>query len=162
MNLQSFFRSRTREKRAEVLDQAISAWKRGESSTTSHQRLSPGARSRILANLDRAEAARPLADLFVPRGRVALAGLVPVLLAGALFFAQFGLLDSSGGRDGIRVSKHGDQVVFTIANGKDYHDVTRSLVPDRFDTSHAVQVAHGERFVDSLESDARLIFYRID
>ena len=162
MNLQSFFRSRTREKRAEVLDEAISAWKRGNSSTTSQQRLSQGARSRILANLDREEAPRRLAELFVPRGRVALAGLVPVLLAGALFLAQFGLFSPSGSRGGIRVAKHGDQVVFTIANGKDYHDVTRSEVPDRFDPSGAVQVAHGERFVDSLESDARLIFYRID
>ena len=162
MKLENLFRSRTREKRGECLDEAISAWKRGNSAAGPGERLSPSARSRILADLGRETAQRPLAALFVPRSRLALAGLLPILLAGALFLVQNGAWGPSKDGSGIQVSKDGDQVIFTIANGKAYHDVTRSLVPDHFDASRAVQVAQGGRFVDSLESDARLIFYKID
>ena len=54
----------------------------------------------------------------------------------------------------------GDRVVFSIANGNQEHTVVRSDDPQRFDRDRSVQVSGS--YVDRLEGDADLVFYRID
>jgi len=61
----------------------------------------------------------------------------------------------------VAVSKQGDQVTFTIANGGSAHTVYRSTSPESFDLARAVRVSDGE-FVDRVDDQASIVFYRID
>lgn len=131
--------------------------------------LSDAARTRILAEAVRPEAARPFwAPLFAPTSRLLVAGGLPLALAAALLV----LVDRSVVEppvDGVAaprtavvtVAKVGNSVQFTIANGQNSHYVYRSTAPDRFETDEGVAVVDGS-YADRLEDGSALVFYRID
>ncbi len=142
------------------LDRAIRASRDGDV-----ERLSGTARQAVLRRATAArEPLRPLRRLFLPWGQMALAGALPVLLAAVTALAWVSgiprkaphVVDSR-----IEVSKVGDQVVFTIANGRTDHQVVKSARPDEFDPAGAAPVSDGS-FSDALHSGADLVFYRID
>ena len=61
----------------------------------------------------------------------------------------------------VRVAKHGDRVVFTIANGDRAHSVYESTDPNRFDSSGRLSTTAGS-FVIRADEGADLVFYKID
>ncbi len=59
----------------------------------------------------------------------------------------------------VEVLKDGEEVVFVIANGRRSHQVSRSTRPDR--GGEVFRTTTGE-FRDRLDSEAKLVFYRVD
>ena len=128
--------------------------------------LSEGARERILATARRhAPLEEPLPSLFTPGSRLLVAGALPVLLAGALLIGVDGNVPSpvptGEAPPVVTVVKQGEQVTFSISNGGREHPVYRSTDPGRFDTSSGVAVTDGA-YIDRIDDDADLVFYRID
>lgn len=125
--------------------------------------LSEGARERILARVLTASstferARRPWFRV----GRLALAACLPLGLVGvgaAVFLLRGG--GSEGAAGIVRVEKSGDQVIFTIANGKKTHTVLRSSDPARFDAGSARRVVGG-RFEDPVAGESGIVFYRVE
>lgn len=151
-----------RQKRGEsgdLLDRALRAWKRG---SESDQALGARARARIVDRALASTATGPrLASLFPARRSLLLATVVPALLGIALVAGlQFLPLERADAATQVQAYKAGDQVVFTIANGKREHFVYRSDRADRFDARSRVRVTDGI-YRDSLAS-GDLVFYRID
>jgi hypothetical protein len=102
--------------------------------------------------------------LFVPTRRLAAAWALPLALAGVLFLAlpeALGPREAGAAPTTVHVSKDGDRVLFTIANGGRSHQVFRSTSPDRFDRDDAVRVTGGA-FVDRLDDAHAVVFYRIE
>lgn len=105
---------------------------------------------------------KALKPLFVPAFRLAVAACAPVVVAAAVGAVVF--LNRSGSGEGaaaLRAQKVGDQVVFTIANGKSVHYVYRSTDPGRFDPSSAVRVEGGQ-FAERATNSPGIVFYRIE
>jgi hypothetical protein len=109
-----------------------------------------------------------LPALFTPTRKLAAAWALPLALAGTLFLGLPRTSGPGGGREGaspvpttVHVSKDGDRVLFTIANGDRNHRVYRSTTPDRFDPGVAMRVTGGE-FVDRLDDRHAVVFYRIE
>jgi hypothetical protein len=61
----------------------------------------------------------------------------------------------------VDAAKIGDEVVFRIHNGGREHTVSRSEIPRHFDGGPSVEVSAGQ-FRDRLDSESRIVFYRID
>lgn len=143
----------------EPLDRAIEALREG----TGGAGLSSGARARIRQGLRAGQGAHrePLAALFVPFRRLALAAAAPISLVALTLAMMHGTTAPRQGAGEIRAHKQGDRVVFTIANGGRKHRVYRSTEPDRFDGSSPVIVRNGE-FEDAAGNGPDLVFYRID
>ncbi len=143
-----------------LLDRAIRA-----SRERGAERLSGAARQAVLSRATAArEPLRPFRRLFPPLGQMALAGALPVLLAAVTALAWVSGIPRKSPHvvdPTIQVSKVGDQVVFTIANGDADHRVLKSGRPDVFDPAAATPLSDGS-FSDALDSGADLVFYRID
>jgi len=144
-----------------LLEEAIREWRCEQ---RPEERLSGTARQRILATAREAgEQRRPsFASLFLP-SRLAWTAVVPVLaltLALGLQFVSRPEVQEAGTH--VAVMKDGDDVVFVIANGRRLHRVYRT-------EGQAGPSPQGEPFAvtdgifrDRLDSDANLVFYRID
>jgi hypothetical protein len=52
-------------------------------------------------------------------------------------------------------------VEFRLSNGRRSHYVSRSVAPDRFESSQRVRIEGGS-YADDLEDSADLVFYRIE
>lgn len=150
-----------------ALDRALDDWR---SAGKSPERLSGPARQRILDAVGESGERRVRfespAPLFVPVRRFALATALPLVVLG-LAVGYF-LLPGSGvgpAADGaaplLLASRQGNEVVFVIANGDRPHRVTRTDDPSLPEAGEPVEVEQGV-FRDRLESDAKLVFYRID
>jgi hypothetical protein len=126
--------------------------------------LSAPARDRILRDtIERtSQPAAALAPLFAPRRWIVAAGVLPVMLAGALVaLVDRSSVPSGTDRPMVQAMKVDGQVVFTIANGSRTHRVYRSTTPDRFDLSAPVDVTDGV-YRDGIDRGENLVFYRID
>ena len=126
--------------------------------------LTDSCRATILDNaLNPQISLKPETALFLPMRRWVLAGVLPVMAVVAVVavapFVHLGQTASVPGS--LTVSKHDGDVVFTLANGKRQHTITRSTVPNRFDPASAVRMKDGS-FVDNAGDGAGLVFYRID
>jgi hypothetical protein len=145
----------------EDLDRAIAACR---TSLRPSAKLSDPARATILqAALDATIHPDPLPQLFFPVRRLALATLAPavILVLGVVLLQSL----PGGSRrpeiPRIRAAKQGDQVVFTVADGKRPHVAYKSTSADRFDRSNGIRVEHN-RFVDSANAGPNLVFYTVE
>jgi len=149
-----------RDRGGAVLNRAIAEW---QGSGSSDEALSGHARSRIVdETLDPARDPAAPASLFVPARRLALAGVLPVMLGAALVL----LLGHAGTyvtskAPRLQVEKRGGQVVFNIANGQKSHYICKSNVPNKFDCGRGVQVRNGA-YADTVNDGSDIVFYRID
>jgi len=136
----------------------------GAARAASHDRLSAETRDRVINQaLRQSTEDEALPALFTPTRRLVVAGVLPLLLAVALVIGigpQNGSIVPSGSTS-VEVSKKGDQVLFTIANGKRVHRVVRSSEPNRFDGASGVSVTDGA-YSEGLSDNQDLVFYRID
>ncbi len=132
------------------------------------ERLSPAARATILSEATRAGASpRPFSALFPPTLRAVTAAGLPVA-AGLLLAAVIGRapVEAPGAPERgapaavVQVAKVGDEVRFTIANGRRSHHVYRSEAPDRFE-GRGFRVTDGA-YADRLDDGSTLVFYRIE
>jgi hypothetical protein len=146
---------------SDVLSQAIGATRGLNPKRT----LSTDTRARILdAAQCQSEPAREMFPaLFTAPRRLVAAGILPLVLAmGLLVMLNQGRpVAPDSPSTTVHAVKQGDQVHFNIANGSRSHFVYRSTVPDRFEASSAVRVTDGA-FVDAVDDQADLVFYRID
>lgn len=122
--------------------------------------ISAAGRDRVLTEATGRDSLRPFPALFTPWARLVAAGVLPLLVVGALL-AVVGPPSPQPEGVTVETDKAGDFVVFTIANGDRVHYVTKSTRPDRFDRSTAIPVRDGE-FLDRADSGQELVFYRID
>jgi hypothetical protein len=143
-----------------VVDRAIREWR---GAREDDPRLQAATRTRIVeaAYEARTEASgyRPLLSRIPMR---ILAGAVPALAATVvilLFAERTG--DPSVRPVSVRATKSGDEIVFTIANGRRAHKVYKSSVPNNFDPQSGVVVRDGA-FRDAMDDGSGLVFYRID
>ncbi len=150
------------------MDALVDEWRTGES--TQAERLSPGARHRIVSEALRPTSARrampALSSPFLPFSRWALGAAVPaVILAVVLGIwaepRRQGGLAVADADTRIQVSKEGGEVVFLIANGKPSHQVYKSDAPYGFRSSSPQQTRDG-RYRDGLDGGPELVFYRIE
>jgi hypothetical protein len=143
------------------LDRLVLSW-RAEAEARK-QELSTAARARIVEGAHGESELRTLPALFTPTRQLVVASALPLLLAGALLIPIDRAVPppplQGQGVTTVRVSKQGDQVHFTIANGNRDHYVSRSTQPDRF--GEADVVSEGA-YVDRLNGGESLVFYRID
>ena len=157
-----------KERKRSLLNEAVADWRRAVA--PARESLDDATRARILDAVSRRPAAQPrpapLASLFVPMRRLALAGTVPalaltMLLAWVLLpgTATVPNVDTDGPT--LQASKVGGEVVFVIANGGKLHRVYRSSSPEA-DGDARLFATTDARFQDRLEGDERLVFYRID
>jgi hypothetical protein len=156
------FRYRRREQG--VLDRALADWRAARKAP---ERLSGPARERILEAAGRDRTRRIALELpsplFLPARRFALAAVLPLLVlslaVGYLLLPGRSGLDGSAPR--LLASRQGDEVVFVIANGDRPHRVVKVTDPRETGAGQAVDVEQGV-FRDRLDSEASLVFYRID
>jgi len=143
-----------------VVSRAIAEW---QGSRGSDEALSGHTRTRIVDGaLDPAHDPAAPASLFVPARRLALAGVLPVML-GAVLVLLLGhagtYVTSRSPR--LTVEKRDGQVVFNIANGQKSHYVCKSSLPNSFDCGQGVKVQNGA-YSDSVHDGSGIVFYRID
>ncbi len=144
-----------------VLDRAVAEWRR---SGGTDEILSAHARARIVdETLDPAHDPAAPASLFLPARRLALAGLLPVMLGVALvlLLGHAGTYVGTSQSPHLTIEKRNGQVVFNIANGQKSHYVCKSKVPDRFDCERGVKVRNGA-YADPVRDGSDIVFYRID
>jgi hypothetical protein len=159
-----------REKRQQILDEAVSGWRDAEAHAPA-PRLSEGARANVRAlarqATDRSGRAvdRPLARLFLPIGRLAAAVTLPALILAVSF--GWMLRDSQQpvvtdiAAVAIEGHKLNGQAVFDIANGGRVHRVYKSTSANDMSGEDLFATVDGA-FIDRLAGDDGVIFYRID
>jgi hypothetical protein len=143
------------------VDRALTAWRHGK--REQKETLSGPARSALFARVSSAQGVAPAGfALFPPLRRWALAAGIPLALTlGLAWLGQKGgVMERSETR--IQASKQGEEVVFTIADGRRQHQVLRSDSPKQFDRTSAIQVRNGGSFRQDADSGPDLVFYRID
>jgi hypothetical protein len=142
------------------LKAALAAW-RGEG--PEEEKLSASSRSELFRRVQSPGSAPfGTVTLFPPVRRWVLAAGIPLVLTAGLAWL--------GGRVGepappgvrIQVAKQGEEVVFTIADGRRVHQVRKSEDPSEFDSASAVRVRNGGSYRDGVDTGADLVFYRID
>ena len=137
------------------LDEAVRALREGAESES----LSAAARSAILRRLaEREPAGNPLAALFPPSWRMALAGALPLALALTVVVLAGRQQGNAPVAADPVAHKIDGRVVFEVADGA---TVTKSAVPFAFDEGAAVRVADG-RYADRIGGGPRLVFYKIE
>jgi hypothetical protein len=107
----------------------------------------------------------PLASLFLPARRLALAGTLPaLLLALALgwLLVPLGHRELAGGPVRLDAIKRGDEVVFLIANGGSTHRIYRGENPQGLRQGHEAYATTDRAFRDRLDRGGSVVFYRID
>ena len=150
---------------SKLLADAVADWRAAE---TGGETLGGPARDRILHSVADGRSARlerVVGSLFLPFGRLVLAGAAPVMLVAVLL----GWVVLPRGVDpaapaeqaavAVHVSKQGGDVVFVLENGGRAHQVTRSTSPEN--GGESIVVVRGS-FRDDLTGGADLVFYRID
>lgn len=141
-----------------VLDRAIAQMK----SSISPERLSDDVRHRILREAAAALEVQPVPTRLRAAAWRVLAGALPVAAVGLLALVLAG---RSGGKGEpalrIRATKAGDEVIFSIANGKNTHRVYKLNSANGFGDSSRIPV-HAGSFRDSVDDGSGLVFYRID
>ncbi len=162
---------RTRQETPEsrrAMDALVDEWRTGENGRT--ERLTPGARHRIVSESLRPTSARrampALSSPFLPFSRWALGAAVPAMILAVLLgiwaeprpSGQFAATDVY---TVIQVSKEGGDVVFLIANGKPSHQVYKSDAPYGFRSNSPQQTRDGQ-YRDGLSGGPDLVFYRIE
>ncbi len=153
-------KDRDRGREEAVLDRAIAEWQGGRGGD---ETLSGHARARIVDRaLDPAHDPAAPASLFVPARRLALAGVLPVMLGVALvlLLGHAGTYVTSNALR-LQVEKRDGQVVFEIGNGKKSHYICKSNVPNKFDCDRGVKVQNGA-YADSVRDGSNIVFYRIE
>lgn len=153
---------------AQLLDAALGGWREAEGFLPV-ERLSAGARAniRVLSRQRTSAAAeRRLSSLFVPLGRLVAAAGVPALLLALSFGWLVGGGDAGSGDSetpvlAIETSKVNGQAVFQLSNGGRIHRVYRASSARDLARAELFTLARGS-FVDSLEGDAGVVYYRID
>ena len=153
------------EEQGDALAAALEDWRGAERTDPA---LSSPARSRIMMVVNDLEKARlpraSLASLFVPAWKLALGGAAPLLLVAILLGPQLVSVQPPATESGVtrvEASKVSGEVVFTIANGSSVHRVAKSNDLSKIESVEVTVVTQGA-FRDRLESDANLVFYRID
>lgn len=144
---------------ADPLEQTLHAWREAP---LVPEALSASAREGIRQAITGEYESLPNpSPLFVPVGKLALAGGMPavLLLAVIVLMTRDG---SSPAQSSLRVqaAKEGDQVVFTVANGARTHTVYTSHVANGFDARSGVRVRG--TFADTLTNGENLTFYKVD
>ena len=143
------------------LDDLVDGWRR---ELRDDQRLSPGTRAGILAAVrDERLAQRRPNSLFLPFRRLAIAAVAPALLL--TLALGYLLLPRGAGDPGpvgleLRVTKQGEEVVFFIANGGQTHQIYKTS--ELRDPQWEPYTKTEGTFRDRLETEADLVFYRID
>ena len=153
-------RDHDRDRGGAVLNRAIAEW---QGSRGGDDALSGHARSRIVDEaLDPARDPAAPASLFVPARRLALAGVLPVMLGAALvlLLGHAGTYVTSKSLR-LEVEKRDGLVVFSIANGQRSHYICKSNVPNKFDCGRGVEVRNGA-YADTARDGSDIVFYRID
>ncbi len=129
----------------------------------STERLSAGARSAILDEALKPAISEGPPALFTPTRHILVAGALPVVLAVALLVGSDpGVQPPPAGVDAapeVTVSKVGGRVLFAIRNGGKPHTVYRTTDPRG---SGAGERITGGEYVDRLQDQDDLVFYRID
>lgn len=147
------------------LDEALTAWHGSDRPT---ERLSEATRARILDGARRQQGERhgiePLAALFLPARRFALAAGLPALaltliLGYSLIPARLGAGVEPAPTQ-LQVSKQGNEIVFLIANGRQTHTVSISDKANVVQSRTTFTVT--DSFRDRLQSDSALVFYRFE
>lgn len=147
-----------------ALDEMVEAWREGSGQAES---LSERCRREILAAMTDGEALRSERPLFPRSNGLAWVFALPALLLALAIAWQ--LAPREGGAPlsepvpRISAIRSGDDVIFVIANGKREHTVYRSESKVGLERAaeEAFAVTDGT-FRDRLESQADLVFYRID
>lgn len=145
--------------RADRIDRLVQAARQGTA-----EQLSGAARARILEESLKPGFAEPLPSLFTPARRLVAAGALPVALAGALLLTLDRGVERPPDaleRTRVAVSKEGESVLFAIQNGGRAHTVHRSSDPRGTAGGRRVEVTGGA-YVESLQDQASLVFYRIE
>jgi len=138
---------------------ALDAWRPG--SGRPGEGFSPAARAEMFRRVtEGGPEVASTSTLFPPVRRWVLACGIPLVLT--LGLAWLGQRTGEPARVQIRAAKQGEDVVFTIADGRGVHRVVRSESPTQFDTEIAVRVRNGGSFRDNAETGGDLVFYRID
>jgi len=145
----------------------IQAWQRTETSDGS---LTDGSRDAIFNEFRRLHASgqqpSPHASLFLPAARWAWGAAIPIfalsVLVGSILLTQkpFDSGDLVAHQPRVEVTKSGGDVVFVIQNGDTTHTISKSTDPggvgkETFTTTTG-------QFRDRLDSDADIVYYRID
>ncbi len=141
-----------------MLDRAIEALR---SDSSESDALSHAVRARIVqaAWSEASEAAaRPG---FHPMRWLAIAGVVPVVLAVVLSMIPHGVETARRGPQFVGVQKVGGEVVFTIGDGSGPHQVLRSTDAASFNRRGGQRIADG-RYLDRANSGPVVVFYRVD
>ena len=162
--------SGSRRRADEGLDRAIHAWQRCESSADSLS-LSDDSRDAIFSEFRRLHASGEQpgahATLFLPAARWAWGAAVPIfvlsLLVGSVLLTQgpFDRGELVARQPRVEVTKSGDDVVFVIQNGDRTHTISKSTEPGASGSEEIFTTTTG-RFSDRLDSDAEIVYYRID
>jgi hypothetical protein len=142
------------------LDAALDSWRRTEQAP---ERLSSSGRTELFNKVSApGSAVFGTATLFPPIRRWALAAGIPLVLTIGLAWvgARVGEPTPSGVR--IEAAKQGEEVVFTIADGRRVHQVRKSESPTEFDQAATVRIRNGGSFRDGADTGGDLVFYRID
>lgn len=125
-------------------------------------------RSRVLSEALKPSRSESLRSLFTPTRHILIAGTLPVVLGVALIVglnpsvrppATIPLDAERAPR--LAVSKVGDRIEFDIQNGDRTHTVYRSTDPTGFLAAGGVEV-RGEAYVDRVQDQADLVFYKVD
>jgi hypothetical protein len=144
--------------RADVLTRAVTEWRTDD---TDGGTLSESTRSVIIETAhSQLTPKQGLVPLFVPFRRLALAGVLPLLVVCAMAVSMLGPINQAPVSD-LLVSKSNGDVVFRIVNGDRAHAVYRSDTPHALYEQGAQQITHGT-YRDSLKSDTNITFYKID
>ncbi len=141
-----------------ILESAVSAWKREHSSTTG---LTDSGRNRVLRSglsTSSSDELPRLFNLFPAYRRIALAAIIPAALLAVVLVIALG---GDPVPTAITAEKVGNQVVFRIANGGTVHSISKSNSPHTFDPGSSVRI-HDGTYRDSMVENGDLVFYRID
>jgi hypothetical protein len=142
------------------LKAALAAWR---DAGPEEEKLSVSSRSELFRRVQSAGSAPFVtATLFPPVRRWALAAGIPLVLVAGLAWLGGGVGDPAPPGVRIEAAKQGEEVVFTIADGRRVHQVRKSENPSEFDSAAAVRVRNGGSYRDGVDKGADLVFYRID
>jgi hypothetical protein len=152
-----WFRHERKNDADRALEHAIACWKE----SVPPERLSEGARGRILRQAVETQEMQPVPTRLRSAAWRILASALPVAVIGLFAIV---LADRTGESDHalrIRATKAGGEVIFSIANGRSTHSVYKSNDPNGFGTAARLTV-HGGSFRDAVDDESGLVFYRIE
>ncbi len=139
----------------DVLNEAMEAWRK----TAPADSLSESSRSALFLEV---QAIGETSGSYLPRltqaWRWAFLGSIPVVALAAMLMVA---VDRHPATAQLAAAKIGNQVVFTLSNGRTDHVLYRSTDPHAFDRAAAVKMARN-KYTESAAGGPALVFYRID